>query len=192
MKRIIRFSFAFIVIMMGGNLANANYDYTTGRWLQRDPIGYADGMNLYEYVKSQPTNKYDPYGFTFEFNVEWYRREERPLNNTIRGWVLNQFKKSSFECKKCVLHIDLVFDLSVHVLRVGHPMWTANQGAQYDNRWGPQPRTPNTERDACLAHETDHYQTYNVFWNRLVNGLSPYDLRSYSSNVMCERAKRLS
>ena len=36
---------------------NRNRSYTTthGRWLQRDPSGYTDGMNLYEYVKSGPT-----------------------------------------------------------------------------------------------------------------------------------------
>jgi len=35
---------------------------TLGRFLQRDPIGYADGMSLYEGVKSTPTVFRDPYG----------------------------------------------------------------------------------------------------------------------------------
>ncbi|MBD3350578.1 MAG: hypothetical protein GF364_03730 [Candidatus Lokiarchaeota archaeon] len=30
------------------------YDPETGRFMQRDPMSYIDGMNLYEYVKSQP------------------------------------------------------------------------------------------------------------------------------------------
>ena len=33
-----------------------------GRWLQRDRIGYADGMGLYEYVRSMPCNATDAYG----------------------------------------------------------------------------------------------------------------------------------
>ena len=33
-----------------------------GRFLQRDPLGYVDGMNLYEYVKSNPTDAVDPLG----------------------------------------------------------------------------------------------------------------------------------
>ncbi|MFP4052961.1 MAG: RHS repeat-associated core domain-containing protein [Phycisphaerae bacterium] len=28
---------------------------TLGRWINRDPKGYVDGMNLYEYTASTPT-----------------------------------------------------------------------------------------------------------------------------------------
>ena len=33
-----------------------------GRWLSRDPIGYAGGSNLYEYCHSDPVNGIDPSG----------------------------------------------------------------------------------------------------------------------------------
>jgi RHS repeat-associated protein len=39
-----------------------SYDPLYGRFLQRDPVGYVDGMNLYEYVQSYPTMKRDPTG----------------------------------------------------------------------------------------------------------------------------------
>ncbi|RLC60561.1 MAG: hypothetical protein DRI01_10040, partial [Chloroflexi bacterium] len=35
---------------------------TLGRFMQRDPIGYADGMNLYEILHSTPLALSDPYG----------------------------------------------------------------------------------------------------------------------------------
>lgn len=35
---------------------------TLGRWLSCDPIGYEDGMNLYEYVRSKPILAGDPMG----------------------------------------------------------------------------------------------------------------------------------
>jgi len=38
------------------------YDTVKGRFLQRDPLGYVDGMNLYEYVKDSPVNGTDPDG----------------------------------------------------------------------------------------------------------------------------------
>ena len=37
-------------------------DPFTGRFLQQDPMGYKDGLNLYEYVKSNPQNAFDPNG----------------------------------------------------------------------------------------------------------------------------------
>jgi len=42
---------------------NRTYDPKHGRWLQRDPSGYQDGMSLYVYVRSKPTTRVDPHGF---------------------------------------------------------------------------------------------------------------------------------
>ena len=33
-----------------------------GGWITRDPIGYEDGLSLYQYVQSRPTNGFDPTG----------------------------------------------------------------------------------------------------------------------------------
>jgi len=39
------------------------YDPTAGRFLQRDPIGIADHVNVYGYVRNAPTRYVDPSGF---------------------------------------------------------------------------------------------------------------------------------
>ena len=38
------------------------YSPTLGRWLERDPAGYVDGMGLYEYVRGGPIAAVDPWG----------------------------------------------------------------------------------------------------------------------------------
>jgi len=41
---------------------NRTYSPPLGRWIQRDPIGYAGGMNLYGYVGGRAGSSSDPYG----------------------------------------------------------------------------------------------------------------------------------
>ena len=39
------------------------YDPGNGRWVTRDPIGYAGGVNVYGYCNSNPAYRIDPLGF---------------------------------------------------------------------------------------------------------------------------------
>ncbi len=41
---------------------NRTYSPVLGRWIQRDPIGYSGGINLYAYVESSPVGKVDANG----------------------------------------------------------------------------------------------------------------------------------
>jgi len=49
-------------LLLSTDPASANYNPTVGRWMERDPIGNSDSMNLYPYGGDTPPNRLDPTG----------------------------------------------------------------------------------------------------------------------------------
>ena len=79
-----------------------------GRFIQRDPVGYEDGMNLYEYERSQVLIALDPEGtrmFSFTQCLNTYSRNLPPnLRKQIRTVIANCAKKHalSSQMAKCI------------------------------------------------------------------------------------------
>ena len=48
---------------------NRQYSVTLGRFISRDPIGYASGLNLYEYAAGIATRLVDPTGLRFDLRL---------------------------------------------------------------------------------------------------------------------------
>jgi hypothetical protein len=61
-----------LALLAGANPAQAFYNPTTGRWLNRDPLGEDGGENLYAFVYSAPIDRIDPVGLAAcKSNYRW-------------------------------------------------------------------------------------------------------------------------
>jgi len=71
------------------------YHPTLGRWLQRDPIGYADGMGLYEYVGGCTTTETDPLGTYRALTLQAEKAQG------LKAFKENLSKAMAAKCDKC-------------------------------------------------------------------------------------------
>jgi RHS repeat-associated protein len=84
-------------------------DPELGRFLQRDPLGYGAGVNLYQYTSSSPTNWVDPFGL----------EEAKPINCLI---VLQYSPDTSEEDQKekhIAANADLKESAKAHAAKLG-------------------------------------------------------------------------
>jgi len=62
----------------------------TGRWAEKDPAGYVDGLNRYTFVQGRPTSLHDSRGLQTEDVAElpWYTPgwNQRLLFRVLRNW----------------------------------------------------------------------------------------------------------
>ena len=73
-----------------------HYHPTLGRWMQRDPQGYVDGMGLYEYVRSRPVTSIDSMGkeIYVDGDTKWFKKTAKSMGFPVEVDEKNNGKVS--------------------------------------------------------------------------------------------------
>jgi RHS repeat-associated protein len=76
------------------------YDAAVGRWMSRDPIREAGGINLYGYVGGSPVSRIDPSGLDYGDEISWpnpwplIQDGLGALGEAIKGALRNPFPRN--------------------------------------------------------------------------------------------------
>jgi len=65
------------------------YDPTLGRFLQPDPLGYHDSMNMYQGMFMNPQNYLDPFGQWSDLQNYLFRLKKKKGEKTAISWIEN-------------------------------------------------------------------------------------------------------
>lgn len=110
------------------NYRNRSYQPSLGRFIQRDPIGYGDGANVYGYVNNRPVNNVDPLGKNtqpcgLDYNCSRVKPAIKDISSSIQcmaeGEVLWRHKCYHCQHGDCDLRTGKICGASVVLLRDG-------------------------------------------------------------------------
>lgn len=62
-------------------------DLALARWLRRDPLGYVDGVSMFEYAASRAVALVDPYGTTAKDHCVDFTATPDARNSMTRPWL---------------------------------------------------------------------------------------------------------
>jgi len=123
------------------------YDETQYRFLNRDPIGYDGGVNLYDYCGNNPVTKDDPSGYGFGEDID-----NLLFNGSIQAWGEAQGEADSgcasgwYVAGKAALAIGAV---GSYFVPGGEEAEVGLQGAEDIGRLAESTETATEIRNAC-------------------------------------------
>lgn len=188
-----------------------HYSTFLGRFLQRDPAGYSQRTNLYEYSRSNPTRFLDPTGnvtgsFTDgemfgDIDVDQWGRGVTESKYTLTCRCIpdpQMLRIVDFQAQTCQVvewtcwHIscELKTESKITILSRTSDVWNS---ADWDGLY-PYDRTRRPSRDTRIedvrSHERDHQQTVEAFdrYNRAK--LADEERTCHVNEEACNRRRR--
>jgi RHS repeat-associated protein len=170
-----------------------HYDPQHGRWLQREPLGYVDGMNLYEYVESNPSRSTDPTGLNLRRTApEAYKGPWKgvPTNKAVAGpcdcaCIVELYNNAAFDNPFGQVHITIqVQDCQCQLWRIDGAAQLSTvriQHTLFDGMTGRvlSQRTTGARQLETLSLDTRKGKAFSGFVRRLLKTKN------------CARCKRL-
>jgi hypothetical protein len=106
MKTMMFIVLTFAMLVLAPAEARANFlDSETGQWGRRDPLGYVNGVNLYEYAKSEVVKAQDPTGLDIVYASVRVSSPNLPPGDAYPGnsdwWSCVWNSRDYSECTSC-------------------------------------------------------------------------------------------
>jgi RHS repeat-associated protein len=118
------------------------YDPATGRFLQRDPVGYEVGPSLYAYARSSPTTLVDPDGQNPEEHSKTQLRKR--LDSYLAARKALQAAREAFQgTAKALAAAEQAHSDAMEA-------WSAEWDAWFDDSWLPLTWPSVSSREDCL------------------------------------------
>jgi RHS repeat-associated protein len=157
-----------------------HYDPVWGRWVERDPAEFANGMHLLAYVENSPSSRSDSTGKDWRVNpvpapivprpvppTHEREREENGIVYLTRGkwnskWIVNAWVKRDWQNPDCC-------ELSISGNLIDRWYWADSADAQQEELWE-------------LKRE-EHY------WDDLMQGLAAWKWATQGFVIPCDMAE---
>jgi RHS repeat-associated protein len=177
------------------------YDTNKGRYVQRDPAGYVDGLNLYEYSRSNPVRYFDPTGFVTGSFSGGVTREATGISPGIRATTFIS-RTLNCTCSRCVVPATareekktcwfIACEFNVRApIRIRPDADDVWKDAGWDRVYGNTTGTLASRVANVLSHEEDHQKTTKAFYDYNKAKLEGEEAICHDSQKKCNDRKEL-